>query len=445
MKFASNFFQVNTYSEAISFIFRQLPMYQRIGGKAMKKGLANITQFCQALGNPHQDFPSIHVGGTNGKGSVSSMLASILMAQGLKVGLYTSPHLRTFRERIRINGEPISKADVVTFLNHHQAIIESLQPSFFELSVGMAFAHFATSKVDIAIIEVGLGGTKDSTNIIQPILSIITNISLDHENALGHSLGEIATHKAGIIKPQVPVVIGATHPETKDVFTETAASQGAPITFADQQFQVVSNKPSPNGQQVTVQDKRSVLSTFDLDLAGTYQQQNLLTVLAAVRLLPSLNLPLTKDAIISGLQSVGASTGLSGRWHRLSEQPLIYCDTAHNEAGVTQVMAQVTQIPHNILHIVWGVVADKTLTRILPLLPASAQYYFVKPAVPRGLSADLLAKQALDFGLKGKAYASVNQGLNAMRAAMGSDDLGFVGGSTFVVAEVVDGETDEVI
>lgn len=411
-------FQSNlmTYQACIDWLFKQLPMYQSKGGSAYKADLSNSLELDHYLGHPHQHFKSIHVGGTNGKGSVSHMLASVLQYHGYKVGLYTSPHLKDFRERIKINGECISENAVVNFVQQHQAFFEAHQLSFFEMTVGMAFDYFKSQQVDFAIIEVGLGGRLDSTNIITPILSLITNIGLDHTQFLGDTHAQIASEKAGIIKPNIPVVIGESSLETQPVFKAAAATQNAALYVAEE-FEN---------------------TKFITDLGGSYQVKNLQTVSVALQVLTDiLGYSFTSTITAEALRNVSATTGLFGRWQVLSQQPKIIADTAHNVEGLTYTLNQLQTLEAAQLHIVLGVVNDKDLTRLLPLFPRTAQYYFVKPSVVRGLDAYVLQQTASGFGLKGKVYDSVKKGLQKATANASDLDVIYIGGSTFTVAEVV--------
>ncbi|NEV94659.1 bifunctional folylpolyglutamate synthase/dihydrofolate synthase [Psychroflexus sp. YR1-1] len=405
-----------SYTETLHWMFEQLPMYQRQGQTAFKKDLTNTLALTKVLGNPEQQFKSIHVAGTNGKGSVSHMLASVLQSAGYKVGLYTSPHLKDFRERIKINGEHISKVQVVEFIDQHKTFLETQNLSFFEMTVGMAFDHFATEKVDIAIFEVGMGGRLDSTNIISPLLSVITNIGMDHMAFLGNTLEKIAGEKAGIIKKTVPVVIGETTPETKAVFLKKAELEQAPIHFAEDL-----NMPLP-----------------DCDLKGHYQKFNLKTCLKTLEVLNSLDgWKVSKTAIRKGLAEVRHNTHLKGRWDILGEQPKIVADTAHNQEGLKLVLEQVMQETFENLHMVLGFVSDKDLDSILPLFPATARYYFSKPNVPRGMEATSLYYKAKTYSLYGKAFTTVKNALKAAQREAKAGDLIFVGGSTFTVAEIL--------
>src|SRR5690554_171167 len=389
-------------------------MFQRVGGSAYKPDLTNTLSLAAYLGNPHLQFKSIHVAGTNGKGSTSSMLASVLQEAGYKVGLYTSPHLKDFRERIKINGKPISEEEVIRFVESHKTFFENHQLSFFEMTVGMAFQYFAAQEVSIAVIEVGMGGRLDSTNIIQPLISVITNIGLDHTQFLGNTLTEIASEKAGIIKKKIPVVIGETQPETEVVFLQNAEENNSEIYFADAQ-----NYPSCR-----------------LDLKGIYQQKNLKTVLKTLEVLQP-DFKILQEAITLGLQNVIYNTGLMGRWQQLRQNPKVICDTAHNKEGLSYVMQQLSEEQYEKLHIILGVVSDKDLHSVLPLFPKNAHYYFCKPDIPRGMDASDLRQQAMAFGLSGNVYTSVMKAYESALKAANERDMIFVGGSTFVVAEII--------
>ncbi|WP_274474927.1 bifunctional folylpolyglutamate synthase/dihydrofolate synthase [Mangrovimonas aestuarii] len=404
-----------TYQETLHWMFEQLPMYQRQGKTAFKKDLSNTIKLASHLGNPETKFKSIHVAGTNGKGSTSHMLASILQEAGYKVGLYTSPHLKDFRERIKINGEPVSESFVVDFIQDNKAFFEANKLSFFEMTVGMAFDYFAKEKVDIAVIEVGMGGRLDSTNIIIPELSIITNIGLDHTQFLGDTLEEIAAEKGGIIKEGVPVVIGETNLKTKPVFQQIAKERKADIKFADEINEVV----------------------LKSDLKGVYQKHNIKAVLQSIQVLKSLGFQLEDKAVSNGLLNVVKNTGLMGRWQVLQKKPKVICDTAHNKEGLTYVMSQLNEESYDRLHIVIGVVNDKDLMSIIPLFPKDATYYFAKPDIPRGLDAFHLKEFFVDNGFLGEVYASVGEAYRAALEGAAENDLVFVGGSTFVVAEII--------
>ena len=390
-------------------------MYQRVGQSAYKADLNATLNLAHYLGNPERDFKSIHVAGTNGKGSTCHLLASVLQEAGYKTGLYTSPHLKDFRERIKINGEMIPERNVFEFVQKHKSYMENNQLSFFEMTVGMAFDYFRNEKVDIAIVEVGMGGRLDSTNIIVPEISVITNIGFDHIQFLGNTLAGIAAEKGGIIKAGVPVVIGEAFPETKSVFDRIASERNAPIAYAE---------------DFTDLD-------YPSDLKGRYQKKNIHTVLATIRVLQKEGWNISEKNIKEGLQNSIKNNGLMGRWQILDDRPKVICDTAHNEDGLRLVMAQLKREKYNQLHIVLGVVNDKDIESILPLFPKEATYYFCKPNVPRGLDASLLTVRALEFGLNGEEYMSVQKAYEAAKAYASEDDFIYIGGSTFVVAEVL--------
>jgi dihydrofolate synthase/folylpolyglutamate synthase len=403
------------YQDTVSWMFQQLPMYQNKGKSAFKKDLSNTLKLSGQLNKPQDRFKSIHVAGTNGKGSTSHMLASVLQEAGYRVGLYTSPHLKDFRERIRINGKTVSKQFVIGFIRRNKSFLEENNLSFFEMTVGMSFDYFAKQKVDVAVIEVGLGGRLDSTNIITPDLSIITNIGFDHTQFLGDTLEEIANEKAGIIKKNIPVVIGETHSKTKAVFRAKAIETDSEIFFADQLIENI----------------------LECDLKGTYQRHNIKTVIQSVKVLRDSGYKISNADLKTGLHNVVNTTGLKGRWQVLDTQPMIVCDTAHNKEGLTYVLQQLQSIVYTKLHIVFGVVNDKDLSSIIPLLPQNATYYFSKPNVQRGLDAEVLKNSFAKSGLIGKSYKSVNEALNSAKAMASNDDLIYVGGSTFVVAEII--------
>ncbi|QCE41991.1 bifunctional folylpolyglutamate synthase/dihydrofolate synthase [Psychroserpens sp. NJDZ02] len=404
-----------TYLDTVNWMFSQLPMYQKQGQTAFKKDLTNTLNLAKHLKNPQRKFKSIHVAGTNGKGSSSHMLASILQDAGYKVGLYTSPHLKDFRERIKINGKEVTKAFVIDFIKQNKTFLEANKLSFFEMTVGMAFDYFAKQNVDIAVIEVGLGGRLDSTNIITPEVSLITNIGLDHIQFLGDTLKLIASEKAGIIKPNIPVVISETQLETQSVFTAFAEKNNSPIHFADHA-------------------KNEALAT---DLKGSYQSKNIKGVLQTVKQLRLKGFEVSDKNIKSGLLNSVKNTGLKGRWQILNASPKVICDTAHNKEGLTLAMQQLLQEKYHKLHIVFGVVNDKDVASILPLLPKVATYYFCKPDVPRGLGQHVLMDVFISKGFQGTAYASVDIAYKEALKAASKDDVIYIGGSTFVVAEVV--------
>ncbi|WP_121667676.1 bifunctional folylpolyglutamate synthase/dihydrofolate synthase [Mesonia aquimarina] len=404
------------YQETLDWMFQQLPMYQKQGKSAFKKDLSNSLLFAEHLGVPHKKFKSVHVGGTNGKGSTSHMLASVLQECGYRVGLYTSPHLKDFRERIKINGVEVSENFVVNFIEGNNDFLKEKQPSFFEMTVAMAFQYFAKENVDIAIIEVGLGGRLDSTNIITPELSVITNIGLDHTQFLGNSIEAIAQEKAGIIKKGIPVVIGESTEITKPIFEKTAHQKGSCISFADE-FNISASYPS--------------------DLLGIYQKHNKKTVLASLEIMRSLGWDITDENQKKGILHTIKNTGLRGRWEILSNHPKVICDTAHNVEGLTYVMKQLKEEKYNKLHIVLGIVNDKDVSQILPLFPKKATYYFSKPSIPRGMNELVLKKHAERFQLKGNTFKTLKGAYLAANENAKKDDLVFVGGSTFSVAEII--------
>jgi len=429
------------YEEVLEYLYEHLPYYQRSGPAAYKGSLDNTIALDRLFDHPHRKFRTIHVAGTNGKGSVSHMLAAIFQSAGYKTGLYTSPHLKDFRERIRVNGEMVQKSFVIDFVNRFLALNKTinLEPSFFELTVLMAFDFFASQKVDIAIIEVGLGGRLDSTNVITPEISVITNISLDHTTLLGDTLGRIALEKAGIIKPSVPLIVGETHPQTSMIFEGKAAENQVSILFADQHLRADYAMISIDGKQVfNVKNKDGILfENLRLDLLGLYQSKNICTLLSTVIALQQLGWNVSEADIRKGLENVTGLTGLSGRWQTIGFNPRIICDTAHNEGGMREVVLQLKQMPFKKLHIVIGMVNDKDIAGVLDLLPREAVYYFTKAAIPRAMSERQLMQMATYFGLNGAAYEDVPTALFEARMYADKEDLIFVGGSTFVVAEVL--------
>lgn len=426
------------YAETTNWMFNKFPMYQKIGASAYKPDLGNIKELLDFLGNPQNSFKTVHVAGTNGKGTVSHTLASIFQECGYKTGLYTSPHLLDFRERIRINGKMIPEQNVIDFIGDNKGKFEEMQLSFFEMATGMAFDYFAKEKVDIAIIEVGLGGRLDSTNVINPELSIITNISLDHVNMLGNTLAEIAVEKAGIIKPNTPVVIGETQPETKDVFIKKAQECKAPIFFADQIVDCDKiHIESLDYQKFDIwKDNELYIEAVEFPLLGYYQKKNLATVICAVEQLKA-KFNIEKKDVINGLEFVVKNTNLMGRWQILSRQPLVIADTGHNVGGIKEIVMQLSDMTFRKLHFVLGCVNDKDIDGILHLLPHYADYYFCKADIPRGLDANILADKALEAGLRGKVYESVQQAYNSALNNAHFDDVVFIGGSNFTVAEVI--------
>ncbi|MBC7776906.1 MAG: bifunctional folylpolyglutamate synthase/dihydrofolate synthase [Phycisphaerae bacterium] len=452
------------YKQTLEFLYAQLPMFHRIGAAAYKNDLTNTIALCEYLGNPHRKFRSIHVGGTNGKGSVSHILAAVCQASGMKTGLYVSPHYKDFRERIKVDGQYIPRKQVVDFVGLHREVIERIQPSFFELCVVMAFDWFARQHVDIAIIEVGLGGRLDSTNVITPLLSVITNISYDHQNLLGETLPLIAAEKAGIIKPGIPVVIGETHPESAPVFLKKAAEVGAPIVFADQHFRVSTPELRSGGGTSSPERSSGVLSTptiydvykdgnlflenLEADISGPFQAKNVATVLQSYEILVQIKprrFLETYEVLRTGLKNLRSLTRFMGRWQIIGNNPTILCDSAHNEAGLQlafEEIHQTSKVFRNLrgyqrLHIVTGFVNDKDVDKSLVFFPQEARYYFAKANIPRGLEAAILREKAAGFGLHGRAYSSVRNALKAAKRAAAPTDLILVIGSIFVVGEVL--------
>lgn len=426
------------YQEAVNYLYARLPMFTRDGVSAFKKDLTNTLQLCEALGNPHERFRSVHIAGTNGKGSTSHMLAAILQAAGYRTGLYTSPHLLDFRERIRINGALIPKQSVAGFVNRHQQLIESVQPSFFEVTVAMAFDYFAREKVDIAVIETGLGGRLDSTNVISPLLSIITNIGYDHTHMLGNTLQEIANEKAGIIKPGVPIIVGEWQPEVSGVFERIAKEKSSPLVYASQEWQVKTYGKDEDFQYLEADQRGSATGIlYALDLKGGYQAKNLPAVLTAVERLRLKGFSLEEAQVRQALKQVQQATGLMGRWQTLSRDPLVICDTGHNVDGWREVLANIAATPHGMLHMVIGVMRDKDLDKMLPLLPRTARYYFCEVDMPRALPAGELHAAASRCGLQGEVWGSVPVAIQAARQYAAANDLIFIGGSTFIVADAL--------
>lgn len=426
------------YPDTLAWMYEQLPMYQRLGASAYKADLNNTVQLLELLNQPQHEFRAIHIAGTNGKGSVAHMIAAVLQEAGYKTGLYTSPHLKDFRERIRINGALIPEENVLQFIAQYKADFERMKLSFFEMTVGLAFRYFADEEVDIAVIETGMGGRLDSTNLVNPVLSIITNIGYDHVQFLGDTLEKIAVEKAGIIKPGVPVVIGELQPEVAAVFEQAAERLGSPLVFADQEFEAKEiRQETVMFQQFDIWKSTELYyEGLNLSLLGFYQQMNLTTAICALDMLKS-SFPWMERNLWHAMENVVQLTGLKGRWQVLGRMPLCVADTGHNEAGIRQNMMQLSQLPCKKLHLVLGVVNDKKLDDIFKLLPASAQYYFCKPDIPRGLEAEKLAKQAFEFGLRGEVYRSVSDAYRQARELAAANDIVFVGGSTFVVAEVI--------
>ncbi len=429
-----------TYQEVLEYLYSVLPMFQRVGKAAYKADLSKTLYMDRHLGFPHQHFRSIHIAGTNGKGSVAHMLASILQHAGYKTALYTSPHLKDFRERIRINGEMVQEEAVIDFVQRNREFLDDLEPSFFEMTVGLAFDHFAREEVEIGVIETGMGGRLDSTNVINPLVSVITNISLDHTQFLGKDLASIAGEKAGIIKPQIPVVIGEHHPETDPVFREASGKQGAPLYYAEDLFSTGSpfldlDRKMTFDLQREGQEYMADLAT---DLTGTYQLKNILNLMTVLEVLKEEGILIKKEAIRQGLSRVRETTGMRGRWETLGSNPRIIADMAHNEAGFRLVTQQIMQTPHRDLHLVLGFVNDKDPGSILNLFPPRANYYYTRASIPRAMDEKELANYGQEAGRDGPSYPKVPEALEAAKEAAGPEDMIYVGGSTFVVAEILD-------
>jgi dihydrofolate synthase/folylpolyglutamate synthase len=420
------------YQEAVHYLLEQLPMYQRIGAAAYRADLGNITALCDILDNPQRQTKFIHVAGTNGKGSVAHIIASILQAQGYKVGLFVSPHYKDYRERIKINGKLISRPFIAKFVSENLKRFKTVNASFFEITTAMAFEYFKDRKVDYAVIETGMGGRLDSTNIITPLLSVITNISFDHTQFLGDTLPKIAVEKAGIIKPNVPVVIGEAQPETMPVFIKQALANNAPIVFADKELKLTNFKSDIKGISFFLDKKQ-----YHSDMSGDYQKKNITTALAAILTLLSQGIFINETAVRRGLNSVKASTYFIGRWMVMGEKPMVIFDSAHNEGGISELVSQIKKINFGHLYFVYGTVGDKDISHILPMLPAKATYYFCKPDIPRGKEVADLQKEAALYKLKGDTYLSVKKAYKKALSQAGKDDLVLVSGSIFVVAEVI--------
>lgn len=424
------------YQETIQYIYNRMPLFQMVGKAAYKEGLESMVAFDEKLGNPHRSFRCIHVGGTNGKGSTSHTVASILQSAGYKVGLFTSPHLKDFRERIRVNGEMVPEQYVIDFVEKYKDYFDVIYPSFFEVNVAMAFDYFRQEKVDYAVVEVGLGGRLDSTNIITPILSVITNISLDHVNILGDTELKIAKEKAGIIKEGIPVVIGEAEGEIKELFEKVAAERHADIHFAEEHKAVWHHE--------RVDEDGTPLQGFEIDgtmvetpLLGIYQAKNMATVKCVVSELRKLGLGITWKAEEEGFRRTIAQTHLLGRWQRIGEHPTVVCDTGHNVGGIQYVAQQLSQTPHKSLHIVFGMVGDKDVSHVLDLLPKDAHYYFTRASIKRAMDEHTLYQMGTDRGLKGESYPTVREALTEAKKRATPDDLIYVGGSTYVVAEII--------
>jgi folylpolyglutamate synthase/dihydrofolate synthase len=428
-----------TYKETLDYLFSQLPMFQRLGKAAYKADLVNTIALDEYFNHPHRNFKCIHVAGTNGKGSTSHMIAAVLIKAGYRVGLYTSPHLRDFRERIKVNGQLISEREVSLFVERNKAVFDRIKPSFFEMTVAMAFDYFAREKVDVAVVEVGLGGRLDSTNIISPELSIITNIGLDHTDLLGDTLEKIAIEKAGIVKPNVPVVLGESNPAYRHVFENKAHEVNASLLLADTVLSITEHGYLPNGGQWFKVGGPSIVEgeRIEIDLGGIYQEHNILTVLASIQLLAKQFTLITEAAVLDGLSNAAHSTGLMGRWQILGHNPLVVCDTGHNVDGIRYVVQQLERTPHRKLHFVLGMVSDKDVSGVLSILPQDATYYFTKASIPRAMSEVALSELASNYHLNGKHFSTVMEALQAAKNNAEVNDLVFIGGSTFVVAEVV--------
>jgi len=426
------------YTETINYLFTQLPIFQRVGKAAYKANLNNTIELDNYFGNPHNNFKSIHIAGTNGKGSVSHLLASVFKILGFKTGLYTSPHLKDFRERIKINGKMIPEYEVVDFVENNIGFFTKLKPSFFEITVSMAFRYFAQQQVDIAIIETGLGGRLDSTNIINPLLSVITNISKDHTEFLGDSIEKIAIEKAGIIKPNIPVVIGESNKITEPVFHRFAKKNDAEIYLADKNLNIKKIKKKLDYQVFNIRKSDKVIyNNLHTDLLGNYQGKNIITALQAIEILNDLGYNISNEIIRKAFKSVNKTTGLTGRWHIIGNNPLIICDTGHNEAGIKSIVNQLNEQSFNKLHFIFGAVSDKNIDKILLLLPKKAKYYFTKANIPRALDEKILKFKADKFNLNGDSYATVKSAFDFAKKSAGKNDLIFIGGSTYIVAEII--------
>ncbi|WP_162426276.1 bifunctional folylpolyglutamate synthase/dihydrofolate synthase [Pontibacter pudoricolor] len=426
-----------TYQEVLEYLYQQLPMFQRIGNAAFKKSLDNIITLCDALGNPQNNYKTIHVAGTNGKGSSSHMLAAVLQEAGYKTGLYTSPHLKSFTERVRVNGIELPQQYLIDFVENYKQLFEEVQPSFFEMTVALAFKYFADEQVDVAVIEVGLGGRLDSTNIITPEASLITNIGFDHQALLGNTLQEIAGEKAGIIKPGVPATISLKQPEIESVFRDKAAAVNAPLYFATDNYSVSLKSHTLEQQVFDVYKKEDLyLPDLQLDLTGIYQRYNLPGVLQTIALLTERGFTITEEAIRKGLANAKQLTGLKGRWQVLNYSPLTICDTGHNVDGINQILAQLHSLQPKQVHFVFGAVNDKDVTTILEMLPKNYSYYFCQATIPRALPVTELQQKADLVGLKGKSYNTVTEAVQVAKENAAPDEVIFIGGSTFVVAEI---------
>jgi dihydrofolate synthase/folylpolyglutamate synthase len=423
-----------TYQETLDYLFNALPMFQRVGAAAFKKDLSNTIALCEHLGNPQDQFKSIHVAGTNGKGSTSHALCSILMEAGYKVGLYTSPHLKSFTERVKINGTDIPEQDVVDFVDKNQPVLERIKPSFFEMTVAMAFWYFAKEQVDIAVIEVGMGGRLDSTNVISPEVCVITNIGYDHMQFLGDTLEKIAGEKAGIIKTATPVVISQRQPETSLVFEKIAKEKNAPLYFAEDFYSISKKGVQDKVSFEVIGGEKSYF--IEMDLKGNYQQKNLAGVLQTITVLQKLGYRITPSHVYHGLGQIVKNTGLKGRWQVLGKRPWVICDTGHNEDGIKYIIDQINEYTCNQLFMIIGMVNDKEVSKVLDLLPKDAQYIFCQANIPRAMEAEILATKAEAHELKGIVIKDVNEAISWAKNNASASDLIFIGGSTFVVAEI---------
>ncbi len=426
---------MSAYQKTLDYLYTVLPMFQRVGAVAYKRDLTNTLLLCESLGNPQHKFKAIHVGGTNGKGSSSHMIAAVLQSQGYKTGLYTSPHLKEFTERIRINGKEIPPDYVVEFVEKIKPQIEKVRPSFFEITVVMAFDYFASEKVDFAVVEVGLGGRLDSTNVINPLVSLITNIGYDHKDLLGDTLPAIANEKAGIIKHNGRTVISERQAEVQHVFAEKAATVNSSLVFAQDAYQV-SQLSNLEGRFSVKKNGNMIYPQLDSELMGGYQRKNIGGVLATIDELISLGYSISRESIMHGIADTIRLTGLKGRWQKLGANPLVYCDTAHNAEGLTEVLQIIDSLAFDRLHFVFGMVKDKDAATVLSLLPKTAIYYFCAAKIPRALDAEILGEKANSYGLKGLVVPDVSEAVKAAKAAANVNDMIFIGGSTFVVAEI---------
>lgn len=429
------------YQQALEFLYARLPMYQRIGAAAYKNDLSTSIEISRLLGNPENSFPAVHIAGTNGKGSVAHFIASVLYEFGYKTGLFTSPHLKDFRERIRVNGKLADKKFVTSFVKNHEKSFDHLKPSFFEYTYAMAMDYFRSQQVDIAVVEVGMGGRLDSTNLVQPVLTVITNIGFDHMQFLGETLEKIAAEKAGIIKRGIPVVIGETQEETAPVFIQKASENNSHIKFADQEWIIKRAETNSSHRGSALYSITDVSGKVDLDvncpLAGHYQRNNLATVMESLSQLGNSGIKINYEGITRGIHNVITNTGIMGRWQILGSSPFIICDTAHNAGGMKMVTEQLKEIDFENLHFILGMVNDKDIDSVLTILPREASYYFCKADIPRGLDPQLLHERCLIHGLRGTIHASVKQALQHALRTAGKNDLVFVGGSIFVVAEAI--------